>query len=125
MAGYKEPGFQDRVALANKAREAALAKLKAKAPIDPAVVAERIAKAQEREAAQAARTAQKIEEKRLAAEAKAAALEAAKEAAAEAARLAEPPPKAKKPKLTDEEKKAERDAKYLARKARKGQKGRR
>ncbi|MEO7247247.1 MAG: DUF6481 family protein [Novosphingobium sp.] len=120
MAGYKEPGFQDRVALAAKARDAALAKLKAKAPIDPAVVAERIAKAQEREAAQLARAAQKLEEKRLAAEAKAAAIEAEKEAAAEAARLAEPPAKAKKPKQTDEEKKAERDAKYLARKARKG-----
>ena len=122
MAGYKEPGFQDRVALATKARDAALAKLKAKAPIDPAVVAQRIAKAQEREAAQAVRAAQKLEEKRLAAEAKAAAIEAEIEAAKEAARLAEPVAPPKKPKPSEEERKAERDAKYLARKARKGRK---
>ena len=125
MAGYKEPGFQDRVALAAKAREAALAKLKAKAPIDPAVVAERIAKAQAREAAQAARAAQKLEDKRLAAEAKAAAAQAEIAAAEAGAQLAASLAPPKKPKPTEEERKAQRDAKYLERKARKAKKGRR
>ena len=36
MKGYKEPGFQERVAAANNAREKALAKLKAKPPVDEA-----------------------------------------------------------------------------------------
>jgi len=112
MAGYKEPGFQDRVKAAEEARAKALAKLKAKPPVDPAVLAERAAKAAEREAAQVA--------KREAAKAAKAEAEAA--AAAEAARLEEearkaaPPPPP--PPLTEAEKKAIRDAKYAARKAR-------
>ena len=92
--------FQDRIANAAKAREAALAKLKAKAPLDPAVVAERI----EREKARAARDAEKAEAKRAEREAKAA------EKAAKAAASAP---------LSEEELKARRDAKYAARKARK------
>ena len=63
MAGYKEPGFQDRVAAAAKAREAALARLKAKPPIDPEVVAARIEKEREREAALAERAAQRAAER--------------------------------------------------------------
>jgi hypothetical protein len=112
MAGYKEPGFQDRRQAADEARAKALAKLKSKPPVDPAVIAERIAKAEQREAAQLA--------KREAA--KAAKAEAEAQAAAEAARLEEearaaaPPPPP--PELTAEEKKALRDAKYAARKAR-------
>jgi hypothetical protein len=62
MAGYKEPAFQDRVAAAAKAREAALARLKAKPPIDPAVVAERIEKERAREVAAAERAAQRAAE---------------------------------------------------------------
>ncbi len=102
MAGYKEPGFQDRVAAAAKAREAALARLKAKPPIDPAVLAERAAKAREREEAKAAKAAQKAADKaealRLEEEAKAAAI-------------------ASQP--TEADRKAARDARYAARKARK------
>jgi hypothetical protein len=109
MAGYKEPGFQDRVAAAAKARETALAKLKAKPPVDPAVMAERAAKALEREAALAQRAAERAEAKRLAEEEKAAAAAAAAE---EAARNVVP-------ELTEAERKQARDAKYAARKARK------
>ena len=53
MAGYREPGFNDRVAAAAAARAKALELLKGKAPIDPAVQAERAAKAAAREAAKA------------------------------------------------------------------------
>jgi len=105
MAGYKEPGFQDRVAAAAKAREAALAKLKAKPPVDPAVVAARIEKEREREAALAEKAAQRIAER-------AARAEAAELAKAKALAAIVPPP-------TEAEKKAARDAKYAARKARK------
>jgi hypothetical protein len=107
MAGYKEPGFEDRVAAAAKAREAALAKLKAKPPVDPAVLAERAAKAREREAALAQRSAERA---------------AAREAArleAEAAKAAANVPVPEVPKPTEAELKAARDARYAARKARK------
>jgi len=123
MAGYKEPGFQDRVASATKARESALARLKAKPPIDPAVVAERIEKARLKEEAQAQRAADRAAERAAAEAAKLAAEEA--KAAEEAALAAEEAAKAKAiqdaivPELTDEEKKQLRDAKYAARKARK------
>ena len=92
--------FQDRIGNAAKAREAALAKLKAKAPLDPKVVAERVERQKQREA----REAEKAEAKRVRREA---------EAAEKAARAAESAP------LTAEELKARRDAKYAARKARK------
>lgn len=94
MAGYKEPSFQDRVTAAAKARETALARYKAKPPIDPAVLAERAAKAKEREALKA----QRAEERRM--------------AEAEKAAMAPREP-------TEAERKAERDARYAARKARK------
>ena len=58
MTAYKAPTFADRQAAATAAREKALAKLKAKAPLDPAVVAERKAAAE--------RKAVAAEEKRLA-----------------------------------------------------------
>ena len=102
MAGYKEPGFQDRVAAAAKAREAALARLKAKPPIDPAVLAERAAKAREREEAKAAKGPQKAADK-------AEALRLEEETKATA--IASHP--------TEADRKAARDARYAARKARK------
>ncbi|SFF94758.1 hypothetical protein SAMN05518801_10469 [Novosphingobium sp. CF614] len=109
MAGYKEPGFQDRVAAAEQARAKALARLKAKPPVDPAVLAERAAKARAREAAQA--------EKRAAAKAEREARQAAELAKAEErARETELPPPP--PELTEAERKAARDARYAARKAR-------
>ena len=91
--------FQDRIANAAKAREAALAKLKAKPPLDPKVVSERIERQKQREA----REAEKAEAKRVEREAKAA------DKAAKLAASAKP---------TEEELKARRDAKYAARKAR-------
>ena len=88
--------FQDRIGNAAKAREKALEKLRAKPPLDPKVVAERV----ERQAQRNAREAEKAEAKKAA-------------RAAEAAAKADvsPPP-------TEEERKAARDAKYAARKAR-------
>ena len=57
MASYKEPSFKDRAALSAQAKQAALEKLKAKAPIDPAVAAERAAARAAKEAAEAEKKA--------------------------------------------------------------------
>ena len=92
--------FQDRIGNAAKAREAALAKLKAKAPMDPKVVAERM----DRQAQREAREADKREAKRVA--------KAAADAEKAAKAVAAAP-------LSEEELKARRDARYAARKARK------
>lgn len=98
--------FQDRVARAAEAKEKALAKLKAKPEIDPQVAAERQAARLAKEAKQAeARAAKQAERERLAAE---------KEAAAQAREAAKVVPP------TEAELKAARDAKYAARKSRKG-----
>lgn len=102
MASYKDPTFAERTALAQAAREKALAKLAAKAPLDPAVVAERKAAAEARDAAQA--------EKSAARKAAIAQAKADKIAAALVPEVAKP---------TEEELKAARDAKYAARKQRK------
>ena len=102
MKAYKAPTFAERQAAAAAARDNALAKLKAKAPPDPATVQARV------EAA---------ERKRVAAEEKRAAKLAEREAAkAEAAALAEA---GKKPVPSEADRKAERDSRYAARKARK------
>ena len=117
MPAFKSPSFQDRAALANKAKQEALEKLKARPPIDEAVVAERQRAAAAREQAAIEKRAAKAEalaaqkaERAEKAAAKAAA-RAEEEAAAElkAARLR--PPSAA-------EMKAARDARYAARKAR-------
>ena len=107
---FKLPTFQERAALAAKTKQAALDKLKAKPPVDEAVVA------QQREArlAREAAAARAAEEKRVARE-----LEKTRkkeEAAAKAAANAPAPA----PKLTEAEQKAIRDAKYAARKNRVG-----
>ena len=91
--------FQDRIANAAKARAKALANQKAKAPLDPKVVAERVERQKQREA----REAEKAEGKKARREA---------EAAEKAAKAAASAP------LSEEELKARRDAKYAARKAR-------
>ena len=103
MASYKDPTFEERTALARQAREKALAKLAARAPLDPAVVAERKAAQEAREQAAAEKSAAK----------KAAIVQAKedKKAAAEAAKV---------PEMSEAELKAARDAKYAARKKRKG-----
>lgn len=98
--------FQDRVARAAEAKEKALAKLKAKPEIDPQVAADRQAGRLAKEAKQAeARAAKQAERERLAAE---------KEAAVKAAEAAKVVPP------TEAELKAARDARYAARKSRKG-----
>lgn len=112
MAGYKSPDFNERTASARAAKQAALDKLRAKPALDPAIVAERQVAREAKEAAAAEKRAarqQAIEDEKTAkAEAKAeaervAALGGLKKALPSAAEL-----------------KAARDARYAARKARKG-----
>ena len=78
MAAFKEQGFQERAALAAKAKEAAIAKLRAKPPVDEAVLAEQRKIAEARAAEQARVSA----EKKAAREQAAAEKKAAREAAA-------------------------------------------
>ena len=108
MSGFSQPSFQERTKMAAKAKQAALKKLKAKPPVSPEVIAERKAARLAKEAAQA-----KKREEKLAAAEKAKAEKIAAQEAAEAAKPAE---------LTEEEKKAIRDARYAARKNRKKKK---
>lgn len=103
MTAYKEPGIEARRAAATQARAKALAGLKAKPPVDPAVLAERLAKARAREQAQA--------EKREAVRASREVARAAKAEKAEAFASAS--------ELTEADRKAARDARYAARKGRK------
>lgn len=106
MKSFKDPSFQDRVGRAAEAKKKALDQLKAKPPVDEAVLAERTAARLAKEAAEAERRAAK----------KAAEQEAKAAKAAEAERL-----KAAKnvPMPTEAERKAARDARYAARKNRK------
>ena len=108
MAGYKEPGFAERVALATRARDKALEKLRSRPVADPAELARRAeaqaakeaAAVEKRAAARAEReaaAAAKIENERMAIEGDAAAKEAA-----------------------EAEAKAALDARYAARKRRNG-----
>ena len=99
MAAYKEPSFAERAALSQQAREKALKKLSAKPQMDEAELARRKAAQAEREAAAAEKSAAR---KAAIAQAKADKIAAAN-----------------KPKPTEAELKAARDAKYAARKARK------
>jgi hypothetical protein len=109
MRGYKEPGFNERTAAAASAKQKALEKLKAKPPVDEAELARQRERQAERDAAEIAK--------------RAAAKQAREDAAAakrEAARLAAEEAAANAPKvLTEEERKAARDARYAARKNRK------
>jgi hypothetical protein len=113
VASYKDPSFQDRNAAAAKAKQKAIEQLKARPPVDPAILEEkRLAReakekavADERAAKSAAIAAAKAEAAaRLAAET----AEAEAIAAEKASRL--------KP-VTPAEMKAARDARYAARKA--------
>jgi hypothetical protein len=96
--------FQDRAAQAAEAKKKALDQLRARPPVDEKVAAERLASAREREAAKAEKAAAKKAERKAAQEA------AAADATAKAAAAAPP---------TEAERKAARDARYAARKARK------
>jgi hypothetical protein len=138
MPAFKLPTFNERQEAAARARTAALTKLKSKPPIDEAVVAERIARREAQEAAAAEKRASAARAKEEAARAKevaaeaqreqerqaAAAAEAEAKAAAEAAAQAKAAATARKieeRKLwTEEDRKAARDARYAARKARQG-----
>ena len=94
MSGYKDPDFQDRRALAQKAREQALKKLADAPKLDEATIAKRKAAQEAREAAIAQAKADK---------------QAAAKAKAEADAVPAP---------TEAELKAARDVKYAARKKR-------
>jgi len=109
MVAYREPGFQERVALAARAKSAALERLRAKPPIDEAEQAARAARALARETA----AAEKRAAKRIASEAAA----AAKEAEAVAASAADAQADEAAPSEAD--RKAARDARYAARKGKK------
>jgi hypothetical protein len=126
MAGYKELDFNERRAASQKARADALAKLKSRPPIDEAEQARRRAVREAREEAQAQKRRAAEEAKREAEEAAKAAEERAKEEAAAAQERAkqEAAAAAVAAQLTEEQKKAARDAKYAARKNNKN-KGRR
>ena len=115
MASFKDPSFQDRVASAGRAKQKALDQLRAKPPVDQALMETRRQEREAREraledewAAKAQVKAAAKAEKALDKAAKAAEAEAA--AALKAARLKPSSP---------EEMKAARDARYAARKARK------
>ncbi len=103
MAGYKDLDFNERRAASQKARENALAQLKARPPVDEAEQARRRAEREARDAAQA-------EKRRAAKDARDQARQSAKlpRARSEQGPSTLPP--------TDEERKAARDAKYAARK---------
>jgi Family of unknown function (DUF6481) len=109
MPPFRQPTFQERAALATKAKGDALEKLRAKPPVDEAVVAERREAERLRDAAQ-----QKARQDHLAARALA---KARKEERLAEIPASPPPPE---PVRTDAELKAIRDAKYAARKMRKG-----
>jgi hypothetical protein len=106
MKSYKDPSFQDRMGRAAEAKKKALDRLRAKPPVDEAVLAERQAARARREEAEAAKREARKAEKAQAAEAAKAALDAA-------AAAAPPPPP------TEAERKLARDARYAARKNRK------
>lgn len=110
MQGYKEPGFQERVAAANRAKDKALEKLRNRPPIDEAERARQIARRQAKETAAA-------EKREAARQAKQAAELAEQERAREAAEAAENAAQAAV--ATEAERKAARDARYAARKKRK------
>jgi hypothetical protein len=114
IVAFKIPDFNERTAMAKEAKQKALALLSNKPVQDPALAAERAAAREAKAAAEAEKRAAKRQAEQEAKE--------AKRAAAEAARLAEEEARAKsiKPPKTEAELKAARDARYAARKNRKG-----
>lgn len=115
MASFKDPSFQDRVAAASKAKQKALDQLKAKPPVDEALMAKRRQEREIREQALAEERVAKANAK-AAAKAEKAAIKAAEAEAAEAAAALKA---ARLKPASPEEMKAARDARYAARKARK------
>jgi hypothetical protein len=101
MTSYSDPSFQDRIGRAADAKKKALEQLRAKPPIDLERAAERKAASLRREIAKEEKLAAKKAEKQ------------ALEIAAAETRSAIPSPR------TEAERKADRDARYAARKSRK------
>lgn len=117
MQGYKEPSFQDRMAVAQNAKNKALTQMSRKAPVDPAERARRVASQAAKDEAQRIKRAATQEAKKAAQAIK----ESAQLATREEARLASEIAVAAPPRVIDEaELKSARDARYAARKARKG-----
>lgn len=114
MAGYKSPDFNERVATARAAKQIALDRLRNKPAADPAMIAERQAARAARDAAAAERRAAR---QRAADEAKAA-KSAAKMSSRDGNGSVAPPAGSASP--SEAELKAARDARYAARKTRKG-----
>lgn len=116
MYGYKEPSLQDRQTVARKAKEKALAHLRARPAIDPAELAFRLERQAKKDEALAVKRAdaQFAQASEIAAEKVASAdkLQKAEESAARDLHAALP--------ATLEDLKAARDLRYAARKARKG-----
>ncbi len=113
MQGYKEPSFQDRMAVAQSAKTKALMQMNSRAPVDPAERDRRIADRAAKDEAQQIKRAAAQEAKKVAQATKELAKREEPRLAAEMA-LAEPP------RVLDEaELKSARDARYAARKARK------
>jgi hypothetical protein len=106
MTSFKQPSFQERVGQAADAKEKALEQLRLRPEPDEKMVAQRKAAGEQRQAAQVEK-----------ANAKKAAAETAAEAAAES--KAKAAAKAAAPVPTEAERKAARDVRYAARKARK------
>src|SRR3546814_19279993 len=106
MASYKDPGFEERVALAKHARQKALDQLRAKPPVDEAVLAERKAARLVRDEAEAAARIAK-----LAAREQAKADKRAQAAEAEAAEM--------RPVMNETDTKAASDSRTTPRKKRK------
>ena len=109
MAAYKDKGFSERLSTAADARKAMLERVRAKpGPDDPAVVERRAA----RQAISVAREA-RVAERKAAREA-----EVAHQAAREAEAARQAAEQADRDKALEAERKAVRDARYAARKAR-------
>ena len=119
MPSFKDPSFQDRTSQAAEAKQRALEKLRTKPPVDEAVLAERQAARARKEAAETEKRNAKKAAEQAAKDAKAAEIAAAEEAKRAAAEAAEAERIKNRPKLqTEAERKAARDARYAARKAR-------
>ena len=136
MPAFQNPGFQERQRAAALARSAALAKYKARPPVDEAVIAERTARNAAREKVVMEKRAAAKRSKEAAARAKeevaaakreqlrqaALAAETAAQAEREAEAQAKADAKARKREerllWTEADRKAARDARYAARKTR-------
>ena len=105
MSSFKSPSFQDRIGSASEAKRKALEQLRSRPAVDEKALAERRAKSLERQTRDADNASAKKAALQAARDAKAA------EAAANVAAAAAQP--------TEADRKAARDARYAARKARK------